>query len=348
MALNRIATELEKNGSKPAGEELLAKLTSNPCFAGNYDFGFGGQGSLPKTLVDLNYVLPTLQGDLLADENFASYSILNDISNNFAIGQKRLSDITTTQFIDIDNSILENASREVRFAKKNITEISFVEPTVVHSRLGQSSTFKVSPFHRGISDSSIPKESSAENRIIEIDIFNDSIGKPRSTQVSSTQIDTKQTSLRQIDSTEINSTQTDVLQLDTSQVGIIEISFASSISPEQFFSVHNSTLKITNVLNNSATNIWSNLLQSDTQLDIDFQITDLPKGQLASATITGFDDAGKSKAGRILIDHDANGVGWFIDETPLDNSEFTAHLSSNGENTESYLLAATESEADGK
>ncbi|WP_319418751.1 hypothetical protein [Pleurocapsa sp. FMAR1] len=57
-----IATELEKNGSKPAGEELLAKLTSNPYFAGNYDSGFGGQGSLPKTLVDLNYVLPTLQG----------------------------------------------------------------------------------------------------------------------------------------------------------------------------------------------------------------------------------------------------------------------------------------------
>ncbi|MGL5943601.1 MAG: hypothetical protein ACRC2S_25195 [Waterburya sp.] len=34
-----------------------------------------------------------------------------------------------------------------------------------------------------------------------------------------------------------------------------------------------------NELNNGATNIWSNLLQSETELNIDFQITDLPKAR---------------------------------------------------------------------
>jgi large repetitive protein len=91
--------------------------------------------------------------------------------------------------------------------------------------------------------------------------------------------------------------------------------------------------------NNTATNIWSNLLQSPTQLDIDFQITDLPTGQLAEAIITDYDNSGNPLSGTIQIDHDANGVGWFIDPTPQDNSEFfPQHLNS-------YLLAVAESEA---
>ena len=51
----------------------------------------------------------------------------------------------------------------------------------------------------------------------------------------------------------------------------------SSISSEQFFSIHNSTPQIINKStqhNNSATNIWSDLLQPQTKLDIDFQIAD--------------------------------------------------------------------------
>ena len=100
--------------------------------------------------------------------------------------------------------------------------------------------------------------------------------------------------------------------------------------------------------NNSATKIWSDLLQSDTQLDIDFQITDLPTGQLAEATITGVDENGTPNVGTILIDHDANGVGWFIDSTPLDNSEFSGSRGAEGAGGKAYLLAAAESEANGK
>ncbi len=63
-------------------------------------------------------------------------------------------------------------------------------------------------------------------------------------------------------------------------------------------------------------------------LELEIVVQNLSKVQLAEATIAGFDSAGKPNSGTILIDHDANGlssngdVGWFIDETPLDNSEF--------------------------
>jgi hypothetical protein len=53
-----------------------------------------------------------------------------------------------------------------------------------------------------------------------------------------------------------------------------------------------------------------------------FAITNLPTGQLAKATITGYDTNGRPKTATINIDDDANGVGWFVDSTPGDSSEF--------------------------
>src|SRR5207248_10792214 len=42
-----------------------------------------------------------------------------------------------------------------------------------------------------------------------------------------------------------------------------------------------------------------------------FEITDLPEGQLASATSTS-----------VKIDENAGGYGWYVDPTPMDDSEF--------------------------
>ncbi len=203
------------------------------------------------------------------------------------------------------------------------------------------------------------KNSSAQNGIIEIGMGEISPNTIGSAQIDSTQIgtakigilqiNTEHSGLTQISPTQISPTQINFRQNASSNSEISEISFPSSISfdnllfgDQSSFNLHNSTPEIINRLNDSATNIWSDLLQTETQLDIDFQITDLPTGQLAEATITGFDDTGNPNAGTIYIDSDANGVGWFIDETPLDNSEFTT------QNEDSYLLAAAESEANGK
>ncbi|MBF2009175.1 MAG: hypothetical protein IGS49_27970 [Chlorogloeopsis fritschii C42_A2020_084] len=76
--------------------------------------------------------------------------------------------------------------------------------------------------------------------------------------------------------------------------------------------------------NSNSLNLWNTLF--DPTFNIHFSFTDLPTGQLAKAQITQFDQYGRPNGGTILIDDDANGVGWFIDSTPLDNSEFTTSL----------------------
>ena len=208
-------------------------------------------------------------------------------------------------------------------------------------------TPKLSSFHTGISQvgttqSTILETSPSKISSSEVGIIQSTTLENSTTQISSNEVGSIPFGFPQIGIAKIDPTQVTITEIGSIQIDSTKIPFTTSVSPEQFFFIHNSTPKIINVLNNSATKIWSDLLQSETQLDIDFQITDLPSGQLAEATITDFDNSGKPNAGTILIDRDANGVGWFIDETPLDNSEFTA------QDTDSYLLAATESEADGK
>ena len=217
-------------------------------------------------------------------------------------------------------------------------------------RLGQIGTREISINQFGTSQIRSPQISMTQTGTTqvspsEISPLQTNLTHRSISEIGSTQVNTFHVSFPQVGITQINPAQINIDQATLGQVSISkvspfqvdsrEISFSSSISPEQFFSFHNAAPQIINDRNNSATNIWSNLLQSETSLDIDFHITDLPKGQLAEATITGFDSSGKPKAGTILIDHDANGlssngdVGWFIDETPLDNSEFTTQNQSN-------------------
>ncbi|WP_052035186.1 hypothetical protein [Xenococcus sp. PCC 7305] len=171
----------------------------------------------------------------------------------------------------------------------------------------------------------------------QINSFKNSLSEKAVIEISSTQVGVGEISIDKFAASQVDVSQIHIPQIDSS-----EISFTSSISSEQLFSSYHTTSQIINELNNSATNIWSELLQSETELEIDFQITDLPAGQLAEATITGFDSSGKTNSGRILIDHDANGVCCFTDETPLDNSEFI------NQNSASYFIADPESEAHGK
>jgi hypothetical protein len=87
-------------------------------------------------------------------------------------------------------------------------------------------------------------------------------------------------------------------------------------------------------------NIWNTFLKSTTAINLNSEITNLPTGQLAEATITSYNTNGTPKTATITIDDDANGVGWFIDTTPQDNSEFTG--------TDTYFQATPNSPASGK
>jgi hypothetical protein len=68
-------------------------------------------------------------------------------------------------------------------------------------------------------------------------------------------------------------------------------------------------------------------LQSPTPFNLKIEVTDLPTGQLAEATLTGYNTNGLPNSGTLTLDTDGNGLGWFIDTTPDDNTEFDQNLS---------------------
>jgi hypothetical protein len=128
-------------------------------------------------------------------------------------------------------------------------------------------------------------------------------------------------------------------QIQPTEIQSTEVSLPSLVSSQQLFSgnlSHDNTSLLTSIYSTAQT-LW----HTNTDLNLNFTITNLPTGQLAEATITGYDTSGRPNTATISIDTDANGVGWFIDPTPQDNSEFRA-------GTGTYFTAAPNSAAAGK
>lgn len=57
--------------------------------------------------------------------------------------------------------------------------------------------------------------------------------------------------------------------------------------------------------------------------EISTRVIDLPPGYLGLAHITSWSNDGRPLTGTITVDVDADGAGWFVDETPSEDSEFT-------------------------
>ncbi len=224
-------------------------------------------------------------------------------------------------------SVFEDSSfKPCNIEISSIGQQSMAEIGIIERGFRQIGTSQIDVAEIGLYHIALEKKNLSQISMTEISPFTSSIFQISSAQISPTQV--SKTKVRQVypSITEIgifknNVRDIDITQTSTGHFDSRKVSFASSIPSKQFFSIHNSP-EIINNLNNTATNIWSNLLQTETQLDITFQITDLPTGELAEATITGFDPFGRPNAGTILIDYNANGIGWFIDPTPLENSEF--------------------------
>ncbi|MDM9385690.1 PKD domain-containing protein [Chlorogloeopsis sp. ULAP01] len=168
------------------------------------------------------------------------------------------------------------------------------------------------------------------------------------TQINTEQIGSSQISPTQIDFFKISSPQANTPQVSTfkssnltinpisfthftnnaNQLNPIKVTLPSFVTLQQFISSnspnHNLTSNLFSDLKYSSTNLWSTLF--DPTFNINFSFTDLPTGQLAEAQITNYDSLGRPNGGTILIDHNANGIGWFIDRTPWENGEFTSSL----------------------
>ena len=236
---------------------------------------------------------------------------------------------TNQPFIDMspfevslsENSILESANL-------NFSEDSTAGIHEIQVASSQISFIEATPMQVGSTQISIANNCSCQRTTIQ----------ENSTQVGSSQIDSIKQDFAKVSSSQINIAQNNSFEIDstyltkrneivTNQLNTSEITLPVIIPNQQFFGSdlpnHNLTSNFVSNINSSATNIWEDLLNPETPLNINFQITDLPTGQLAEAQITSFDSHGRPNAGNILIDHNANDRGWFIDTTPFDNSEFS-------------------------
>ncbi|NLE03099.1 MAG: hypothetical protein GX640_24780, partial [Fibrobacter sp.] len=87
---------------------------------------------------------------------------------------------------------------------------------------------------------------------------------------------------------------------------------------------------VVNQLGQTALDLWQTVLALPLAPDIVFSIENLACGTLARAGITQYAANGLPQRGIITIDDNANGRGWFVDQSPLDNSEFTVLLAAGG------------------
>ncbi len=87
---------------------------------------------------------------------------------------------------------------------------------------------------------------------------------------------------------------------------------------------------VVNQLGQTALDLWQTVLALPLAPDIVFSIENLACGTLARAGITQYAANGLPQRGIITIDDNANGRGWFVDQSPLDNSEFTVLIAADG------------------
>ncbi|MBD2241879.1 cadherin-like domain-containing protein [Aulosira sp. FACHB-113] len=175
----------------------------------------------------------------------------------------------------------------------------------------------MSKFHRGILEDGIAKDSVVQFGTTKFDTTQVSLA-----QISIPQVSPRESRIANIGTNEINTSQFTFPQVNITQIDSTKISLPSSVSLQQLPSsyTHLYTSALTNTYKDNPLDLF------DPTFNINFQIADLPTGQLAEAQITQFDALGRPNGGTILIDHNANGIGWFIDPTPLDNSEFASSL----------------------
>jgi large repetitive protein len=137
--------------------------------------------------------------------------------------------------------------------------------------------------------------------------------------VVSTEIGTSKIDLTKIGSIQVDPSQHSIAEIDSVKIGSSKVTLPSSIAIQQLLSSHLQTHDVTPILSNiynTAQTLW----YTNTPIDLNFDIPNLPTGQLAEGTITSYNINGTPKTATITIDDDANGVGWFLDTTPLDFS----------------------------
>ncbi len=214
---------------------------------------------------------------------------------------------------------------------------------VLHHCLLQFSSGQISISQIGISENRLREISSHEQNTSK-----DGIGQIRFSDHSSNKQGVSQVSSNQgtvnNGAAEIGIRENSPIQTIASKSDSGEISLTITVTPEHISDSHVSEFHVglpsSNLiaLNSTAVSLWQSFHPN---FDLTLQVTDLPSGQLAEAQLTSFASNGTPNAGTLLLDFNGNDLGWFIDSTPWENSEFTPFDCSQG--TEPTAFRATSS-----
>jgi DNA/RNA endonuclease G (NUC1)/PKD repeat protein len=247
----------------------------------------------------------------------------NGAFDQFSVGHSGLvKEASLTWPIELDSTFKTSVNQN-RFIHLNRKHVSSLENDVRQNGLIEVGMTQISTNALSPAQLSFPQICVTQVSVSQI---NSQHFNP--TEVCMTEIDASQIITQKQRSTEIDSLKIDVGEQQATKIKINEITFPISISSKEFSALNELSLNSHSV-DSQLIDIYSiaqTRWHTTTPIDIIFKITNLSTGQLAEGTITGYNTNGRPNSAIISIDDDANGVGWFMDTTPEENSEFSTRL----------------------
>jgi DNA/RNA endonuclease G (NUC1) len=257
--------------------------------------------------------------------NIEPSSITQISSGKVSIDEMSFTGIGPSQISITQVGIIKSTSSDMGFTQIGTTQVGLTKTSSIHISPGQISTTQISIGQTSVVEPSLAQIGVTQIGVSKQGIIESSPGQISTTQVGTIQIGTTQVSFGQIYPGQIGTAE---VIATMHQSGSSKASFTSGIMLQQFFSSHNYDLQ------NTTVPTWTQFIQGTTPFNLNIEITDLPTGQLAEASLTGYDSFGRPNSGTLTLDLDGNGLGWFIDTTPWENSEF-------GIQTSDYTSTAT-------
>ncbi|MEM6526258.1 MAG: DNA/RNA non-specific endonuclease, partial [Bacteroidota bacterium] len=328
-----------ENGSMQIGSSQISSSNVGTAQTGTFQVG--------STQISVNQVSRIFEflGNLMIVQNDSTQILTPQIGTmqNDTREHSFSRSVTSEEFLSTNYTtgvVFDAAIRHDSLTKQGIFRFNPSQISPIQISSSQNSSIQIGSSQISPSQISSSQISPSQLNSSQVGMSQVSTNQPSATQTSLSQIGVPQIGISQITMPQINKGQVSSTQVNVNQISFLqgstpnqinstEIPFSSSIPFQQLLTSHNLPLEITNTL-------------QDNPLNISLEITDLPTGQLAEAQVTEYTDQGIPNGGKILIDHNANGLGWFIDTTPFDHSEFSHTL------TDTALLAAADSEAYGK
>jgi hypothetical protein len=271
--------------------------------------GYGFRSSTQPTIPEPGelWALPTLLTPLLALNESVSLDLKVPTSTSAegTIGHDGISE-NAWSILEVlgSNSNKVGSTKVSTFIYSDARDFSISEIGI-----DERGTIKISSYQKSINKATAIKDGTLEVSgiqagSVEVGIIQNTAAQSSSIEIGTTQVNTTQIEFK--GAIAIPKFLTDeLINPNPTQINSTEIPLSGCISLQQFLSSHNYALQ------NTTVPTWTSFLQGPSPFNLNIKIADLPTGQLAEATITGFDTTGYLNAGTLYLDTDANGLGWY-------------------------------------